>query len=109
MLPPSLPLRTHCSTGARKRVFAFFVFGNHSLFIARLPNIIAFVVYAYFAYRFADHLLYFFSGMALFILLLFNPFVLEFFSLARGYGLAMAFELGSLFYLMIFSNALEWK
>jgi hypothetical protein len=87
----------------------FFAFGNHSLFIARLPNVFAFVVYSYFAFRMTDGSRNIFTGIFLFILLLFNPFVLDFFSLARGYGLAMAFQMGSLYFMMLFGNKLDWK
>ncbi len=65
----------------------------------RLPNVLAFV-------------LYYVAGMGVirqlilpqkwrfisFVFFIFNPFVLDFFSLCRGYGLAMAFEMMSLFF-----------
>ncbi len=86
-----------------------FIFGNHSLFIARLPNVMAFVVYTYFAYRMTEGSRNYITGFFLFILLLFNPFVLDFFSLARGYGLAMAFQMGALYFIMIFANQYDWK
>ena len=87
----------------------FFVFGNHSLFIARLPNVLAFAVYAFFTFRMTEGSRNFITGLFLFILLLFNPFILDFFSLARGYGLAIAFQMGSLYYLMMFGNKIEWR
>jgi hypothetical protein len=87
----------------------FFVFGNHALFIARLPNVLAFAVYSFFTFRMTEGSRNYITGLFLFILLLFNPFILDFFSLARGYGLAMAFQMGSLYYLMLFTNNIEWK
>jgi hypothetical protein len=82
-----------------------FVFGNHSILTARLPNVLAFVVYAFFTYRIAKGFLNHYLGITLFIILLCNPFVLDFFSLARGYGLAMALQMGSLFYLLEFCKS----
>ncbi len=87
----------------------FFVFGNHSLFIARLPNVLAFVVYGYFCFRITEGSRNFMTGTFLLILLLYNPFVLDFFSLARGYGLAMAFQMGCLYYVMIYFSSYDWK
>jgi hypothetical protein len=87
----------------------FFLSGNHSLFIARLPNVLAFAVYTFFTFRMTEGSRNFITALFLFILLLFNPFILDFFSLARGYGLAIAFQMGSLYYLMLFTNNIEWK
>ena len=78
----------------------FFIFGNHSLFMARLPNVLAFVVYAYSIYKISTSFLHRFIGITLFIILLCNPFVLDFFSLARGYGLALSFQMCALYNLL---------
>lgn len=81
----------------------FFSFGNESDFIARLPNVLAGIVYILFAYKIAQD---FFSKnkFFLFVLLLFNPFLLDFFSLARGYGLSFAFLLGSVYFLLKYTQ-----
>lgn len=75
----------------------FFLFGNHSLFIARLPNVIAFIMYIIFSYKIADEYLSSFIGICLFSLLILNPFVLDFFSIARGYGLSLGFLMVSIY------------
>ncbi len=75
-----------------------FGLGNHSLFIARLPNVLASVVYLIYAYRLCKENLSPGVGYCCFLLLVLNPFVLDFFSIARGYGLCLAFELGSLYF-----------
>lgn len=77
----------------------FFSFGNESDFIARLPNVISGFIYVVFAYRIVQE---FFVNhkLLLFILLVFNPFLLDFFSLARGYGLSFAFLLGAVYFLL---------
>lgn len=78
-----------------------------SLFAERLPNVGATLVYLYFAGRISMSVPARYYGYALFLLLLANPFVLDFFSLARGYGLALAFQLGSLYYLFRFARQKE--
>ena len=73
------------------------VFGV-SEFIIRLPSVFSFTVYAFFALRFSSEfksLLFQFG--CLFVLLL-NPFLNDYFCLARGYSISMAFMLGSLYY-----------
>ncbi|KXU35418.1 hypothetical protein AXK11_06450 [Cephaloticoccus primus] len=79
-------------------VKSFFYIGNVSLFWARLPNVISFAFYAYFLYKIALRNLSTAVGIGLFVLALANPFLLEFFGLARGYGLSIAFMMGSLYF-----------
>lgn len=71
------------------------IFG-FSEFALRLPNVLVFIIYLYFVYKL------FFKATSLTLLvlpfLLLNPFVLDFFSLSRGYGLATAFFTGSVYY-----------
>jgi uncharacterized membrane protein len=71
------------------------VAGNSELAL-RLPNVLAFVGYAaavlFLVCRFQNAV----SRILCAVLLLMNPFVLELFSLARGYGLALALVLGSM-------------
>ncbi len=62
---------------------------------ARLPNVLSFLLYFYAAWRICRQLLkennlLFFSALSWF---LFNPFLLDFFSLCRGYGLSNALML----------------
>lgn len=76
------------------------IFGAKEIFL-RLPNVLAFVVYAYFTYKILvrfKSLIFILLGATL---LLLNPYVLDFFSLARGYGLSLAFGIGALHYLFI--------
>jgi hypothetical protein len=77
-----------------------FLFGNHSLFIARLPNVLAFIMYVVFSYKIASRYLSSLLGICLFLLLILNPFVLDFFSIARGYGLSLGFLMASLYYVI---------
>jgi len=65
----------------------------------RLPNIVAFAVYLIYTFRI------FFKQkkilwIPVFIFMTFNPFLLDFFGLARGYGLSIALMILSIFYLV---------
>lgn len=80
------------------------VFGNHSLWVARLPNVLAFVMYLLYSYKITSRYLSPFVGIACFLLLLLNPFLLDFFSIARGYGLSLGFLLASIYYTLQYAN-----
>jgi len=76
---------------------AFNIFGPHPVAL-RLPNILAALVYFYFTWKISATFskkwiqwigVIIFSGI---------HFILEFFSYARGYGLSMAFLMGSVYY-----------
>ncbi len=75
------------------------IFGESELSL-RLPNILLFLFYLFFCAklikRSSKNSLIFFALP----LLLLNPFVLDFFSLARGYGLSMGFMVASLYYFL---------
>ncbi len=75
------------------------LWGN-SEFSLRLPNALAFLLYLFFSLRLlraaSQKWLLFCLG---FSLLLFNTFVLDFFSLARGYGLSLSFALGGFYFI----------
>ena len=69
-------------------------------FALRLPNILSFGIFWFFLFRIAQAFLK--SSATRIALLLFlcgNPFILDFFSLCRGYGLSIAFVTASLYYL----------
>lgn len=70
---------------------------SDSLFVARLPNVLAFLVYWAAAHKISAKLLPL-PRICLFLLLISNPFVLDFFSLARGYGLSIAFVTASSYF-----------
>ena len=71
------------------------LFGKSELSL-RLPNVLAFILYAlgYFLITLKTEIKH---SWLLFFLYFFNPFVLDFFSLARGYGLSMGFVSISLY------------
>ena len=73
------------------------LFGR-SEFIYRLPNILGFILYSYYGFRFLQAQvpkLVFPS----YLLLVLNPYLLDFFGLARGYGLSISFLMMSIYYM----------
>lgn len=65
------------------------VFGDH-LFMYRIPAMLGFLLYLYGAYRISLRRK---NPVIVFLLLTTNPFLLDFFSLSRGYGLALGFTM----------------
>ncbi|MCW3103973.1 MAG: hypothetical protein JWO09_2413 [Bacteroidetes bacterium] len=79
------------------------LFGDSELSL-RLPSICGFLMYAYACYMLLrnKHLLILLSGIAL---LLLNPYLLDYFSLARGYALGIGFFMLSLVQLLKAADA----
>ncbi len=77
----------------------FRLFGDTE-FSLRLPNVLAFGLYLYSCFTVFKK----FNNIWLLLLgssiLLFNPFIIDFFSLARGYGLSLAFMMMSILFLL---------
>jgi hypothetical protein len=78
------------------------LFGMHQL-IARLPNILAFVLYFIAVYKLTLRIspnpyVSFFS----LCMMLCNPFLIDFFSLARGYALSISFMMASVYFAWLF-------
>ncbi|WP_133055367.1 hypothetical protein [Niastella koreensis] len=65
---------------------------NDSVVCLRLHSIIAFPFFAHGIYRLATHIKNSGAQLAFYCLAIFNPYVLDFFSLARGYGMAITFQ-----------------
>ena len=68
-------------------------------FTLRLPNVIAYFFFALCSFLIVRRFRLPFTSFGLFVLLTANPFVLDFFGLARGYGLAMGFLMISILFL----------
>lgn len=84
------------------------LFGDF-IIVSRLPNLIAFAFYLFYSYKISSRYLKPYMGIILFIALFCNPFLLDFFSLARGYGIALAFMISSLYYLIYFVSYYKLK
>ena len=77
---------------------SFSLFGMDQI-AGRLPNILSFVLYFWFVWQFsrrffADN----FVGLMFVCVMLGNPYMIEFFSLARGYGMSFALMMVSIYY-----------
>lgn len=70
--------------------------------IARIPSFAAYLFYLFFAYKIGRSFRNQLMGIVLFFLLLANPFLLDFFGLARGYGLSLGFQMTSLYFYLQF-------
>lgn len=74
---------------------------GHADWVVRLPNVLAHALYLfssiYIVRQLTDKIG---IGLAGFALLNLNPYLLDFFSMARGYGLAMGFTMGALAFLV---------
>lgn len=75
------------------------LFGTSELSL-RLPNVLALLVYLAFAILLLERFGHPLTRLAGFVLLALNPFVLDFFTVARGYGLALAFLVAALYFFM---------
>lgn len=88
------------------KLFSHF-FGS-SEWVLRLHSVIAHIFYLFFSYQIVKRLGTTILIVSGFVLLNFNPYLLDFFSLARGYGLAVTFMMGSIYFLFkILDNPLD--
>jgi hypothetical protein len=77
----------------------FWVFQSTSHSLARVPNIVAFILYFYAVYCFAKKFIANDWVSLMFIILLCcNPYLLDFFNLARGYGLSVGCMMMSIYW-----------
>ncbi|MBK8500178.1 MAG: hypothetical protein IPL52_15485 [Flavobacteriales bacterium] len=82
---------------------SFLAFGSAPLAL-RLFSVLGFLLYALYVWRFGLQIDQMLIRWALWAALLLTPFVLDFFSLFRGYGLALAFGMMGLYHLLRFAN-----
>lgn len=75
----------------------------------RLFSVLAWLLYGFSAIKVSEKVQNKFLGLGLFICFVANPFLLDFFSLARGYGLASAFTLASIWKAMETLDKDSWE
>jgi hypothetical protein len=85
------------------RVFTS-ILGSSELSL-RLPSLLGYLFYLGFSWAIVKRFCGGFVALAGFLLLNMNPFVLEFFSLGRGYGLALGFEMASVYFFLVFVDS----
>lgn len=83
-------------------IFIFFethIFGV-AVWKIRIHSLLAFIIYVSFVIKICNKFPNQLIGLFTIILLLLNTYVLDFFSLARGYALGMAFGMWSIYYIL---------
>jgi hypothetical protein len=76
--------------------------GGSGEFVLRLPNLLSYAFYLWFSIKIVRTYIPRAFLIPAFLLLNLNPYLLDFFSLCRGYGLSLGLLLGSLFYFLEF-------
>ncbi len=83
---------------------------GYSEIILRLSNVLSFIPFSYFCYRLVSQKIdYSIITIICFSFILLNQFLLDFFSLFRGYGLAMSFFTGCIFFFLQLINQYNKK
>ena len=81
-----------------------YTFLPNSLFVARIPSLLAFIGFLWAARKvavnYSSH-----NAALVFFVVVSNPFLLDFFSLARGYSLAMCGLMFAFYYLQLYLNS----
>ncbi len=78
--------------------------GNSELSI-RLPNVLSFIPFGYSLFYFFRKYTNFVISVLGMLLIILNPFILDFFSLSRGYGLALSFfSISLLFFIKLWDS-----
>lgn len=67
--------------------------------LIRMPNVLSYIVYLFYSYKFSKEFKYKFATFSLFAL---NYGASEYFSLGRGYGISCAFVMTALYYFLKF-------
>ncbi|MEW6468614.1 MAG: glycosyltransferase family 39 protein [Bacteroidota bacterium] len=79
-----------------------------SEFVIRLPNLMFHLVYLFFSYLVVRGSRSSIILVASFLLLNMNPFLLDFFSAGRGYGISMGLMMASLYFLLQYCKSGGW-
>ena len=79
--------------------FLFWLFNSFDHSLARVPNILAFVAYFYYCFRFSQRYISDnWMGLMFIAVMCCNPYLLDFFALIRGYGLSIGLMMGSIYF-----------
>jgi hypothetical protein len=81
--------------------FFSFIAGESEL-VLRLPNLIGYGFYLFFSFLILKKMTNRTVALGGFLLLNLNPYVLDYFSLCRGYGLSLGFLMGAVFFFLSF-------
>jgi hypothetical protein len=77
--------------------------------VLRLPSLVAHILFLVYSVKLVKQLSNKWLSIAAFLFINLNPYLLDFFSLARGYGLSIGLMMTSIYYLYIFHKGFENK
>jgi hypothetical protein len=77
--------------------------------VLRLPSLLAHILFLVYSAKLVKQLSNKWLTIAAFLFINLNPYVLDFFSLARGYGLSIGLMMTSIYYLYVFHKNFENK
>jgi hypothetical protein len=83
----------------------FGIFAGSSELSLRLPSLLGYLLYLGSSWAILNRSFGRFMALSGFLFLNLNPYVLDYFSLGRGYGLALGFEMTALYFFLIFLDS----
>jgi hypothetical protein len=83
----------------------FGIFAGSSELSLRLPSLLGYLIYLGSSWAILNRFFGRFMALSGFLFLNLNPYVLDYFSLGRGYGLALGFEMAALYFFLIFLDS----
>ncbi len=83
-------------------------FGLNEL-VLRIPALLAHLIFLFFSAKLLMHFHNRWLILSGFLIINLNPYLLDFFSLARGYGLSIGLMMGSIYYLFVFQKEFKNK
>lgn len=84
------------------------LFSDHPFWL-RLPNLLSFFVFGYYLFHLASFLQNAIVRWVLIVAMFTASFQIEFFALARGYGMSIAFFIAAIYHAVIYLNSLRLK
>jgi hypothetical protein len=84
----------------------FSMIGGNQEFMLRMPNLLGYALYLVFAFLLLNKFVSRTTTVFGFLLLNLNPYVLDFFSLCRGYGLSLGFLMASFYFFASFLSGI---
>lgn len=87
---------------------SYHVFGQHE-WVLRLPSVLFLLLYLFFVFKISQLLKNSFLRVMFVIALLGSHYMIEFFSLSRGYGMSMALLLGAIYYAYLFMSSEQMR
>lgn len=86
----------------------FLAFGD-SIFVMRLPNVLSLIIYMYYLWKIQKKFSNEIVGFLWFITMISSIYLLTIFSLARGYGMSIAFLMGVCYYSLAYYESGKQK